>query len=484
MPVSAIKAVTIGADGKVADADNEIIIAPLPAAEDNDPPAPVARTRPAPAAAADDDGGDGADSPLPLKRDDKRLAIGRRADTARLKVFGQERPSTALVEVAAVDRAPAVIDGDADGTEDILAGKAPAVAPAKDVAVSRAAPEDDNDDPFVDVIIEGKRAQKRLSEVTAAATQHYNDRDRLTRATQALEAERRDRHEANRDPERVPARNDAPANTGKTEAASGKTAKRFEPTQLRSLAEKIQTGLADDGAAELAKFANDIADAVRADMPSLSETDVEAAVQRALAMREQQTEQARLISGFLKEFPAVGTDEVLQEATYRTLNASLISQMRRIGVAESELMEAAKDPAMVSKAYGQLQRGLDPDGKPYPAEMVKNWNLPPVAQVLRAAGKHVMARYGGAAAPAAGADESGGSAGDGKKPAVRLSDERRGRPATAGAQPRAASAKGSRGAGGRLEANTAKPVSVEESRKSGFLKLRAGRAGTGQPRVH
>lgn len=480
----AIKAVTIGADGKAADADHEVIIAPLPAADEPDP-AP-ARSR---QASTDDDGDDRqSDTPLPLRRDDKRLSIGRKADSQRLKQFGQERPASELAEVGAVERGPAAaVDEDADGTEEILTGRAPAPQPKKDAVASRAAAADD-DDPLVDVVVDGRRAQKRLSEVTAAASQHYNDRERLSRATRALEDERRDRHEANRGTERAPARDDDPANTGKTEAASGKTAKRFEPTQLRSLAEKIQTGLADDGATELAKFANDIADAVRADMPSLSDTDVADAVQRALAQREQQTEQAKLVNGFVADFPEIGKDEVLQQATYQTLNSSLIGHMRRIGVSEKELTvvaeQAKKDPTILGRVYSQLQRGVDPDGQPYPADMTKNWRLPTVAAVLKASGKHVMAKYGGAAASAAGADDEGSAGKENGRQPVRLSKDRQGRTATVGAQPRAASAK-ARGAGGRLEGGgQGKPVTVEESRKNGFLKIRSGRAGVGQPRVH
>jgi hypothetical protein len=252
----------------------------------------------------------------------------------------------ALLHAADQKAAGEAGDGEADEADEADEEKE---APAAEAAEGKPA------ETTIELIVDGRRIQKPLSEVIAAAQTNMAADARLEEAKRILNEARNLAAQSAR-----PAADQPPARPAETQAdqSGQQRVTKPDPARIASLFDAIMIGDAEAGA----KALEELLETSAATADKTSPEEVRALVDAELQRREALAEGKRAIDGLAKDFPEIANDPDLFLITLNRSVIEMTEDMRKIGVPEEELAALGGNPKLTRDAYLMLRR--DPQWAP------------------------------------------------------------------------------------------------------------------------
>lgn len=232
-----------------------------------------------------------------------------------------------------------------------------------------------DEDPYVELKVDGKTIPKRMSEVREMVVESGGDIDGLSDAqvkklAQMDLAAKNRLEEANRILDKVkdlqarPAADqpaaerpaDQPGDPDRSEAPDGSNAGQTTASreQLQRIAELIQIGEEDDAVEGVSA----IIEMARANNPALSEERLAELVSRQIVQHQQNTTIDQAVADFRNENPDLFKSKFLANAGTMAIADEMLSDLRSIGANEEALAKIANDPEAVTSLYRQaMSRG-------------------------------------------------------------------------------------------------------------------------------
>lgn len=231
------------------------------------------------------------------------------------------------------------------------------------------------DEQMVELVVDGQKINKPLSEIVAIAQKNVAADSRLDEAKRLL-AETRTlvTQPAKPAADQPPAKTDEP----QPGRADQRQATKPDPARVASVVDAFLTGDAEAGAKALTELLETTANPEGQTSPEQVRALVDAELQR----RETEAEGKRAIDGLAKEFPEVAQDRNLFLLTLSRSVEEMSDDMLKIGVPEDEIKALGGDPNRTRQAYQFLRR--DPQWAP----KLRNFE-----QIAQASGKFVSERY-------------------------------------------------------------------------------------------
>lgn len=305
----------------------EAEIAKRPPANHEDGQEEVESGKPAAEAAAGDDEKPGA----PPFAEDPRLSMADRFTKERARKKAEEAGKEP-VAVIPTKAKPAEEEAEGDNGLDVEAKE----QPEKPASEAKPAPADE--DPIVEITVNGRKVQLPLSEVKATAAKNLAADDYLRQAKEIIGAAKKSA--------KAPAVENHDGE--ETEAKSGTEPvrqNRVDKAKLVTIAETIQTGSPEEGAEVLAELLTAL--------PSREEVRQEA--EATVLQHDARTEANRALSQLATEYPDLANDRRLASLVIGETVDGMVRALEEAGAPEEHIAQIRGNPEWVRDYYREAR---------------------------------------------------------------------------------------------------------------------------------